>query len=55
MAQLIKNPPARWETWVQSLGWEDLLEKATGTHSGTLAWRISWTIQSMRLQRVGHD
>ena len=50
-----KESTCRWETWVQSLGWKDLLEKATATHSGTLAWRISWTIQSMRLQRVGHD
>ena len=33
VAQLVKNPPAMWETWVQSLGWEDPLEKVTGTHS----------------------
>ena len=43
MAQLIKNLPAMWETWVRSLGWEDLLEKGTATHSSVLAWRIPWT------------
>ena len=40
MAQLVKNPPAMWETWVQSLGWEDPLEKGKATHSSILAWRI---------------
>ena len=44
MAQLVKNPPAMWETWVQSLGWEDPLEKGKATHSSILAWRIPWTI-----------
>ena len=44
MAQLAKNPPAMWETWVQSLGWEDPLEKGTATHSSIPAWRISWTV-----------
>ena len=43
MAQLVKNPPAMWETWVQSLGWEDSLEMGTATHSSILAWRIPWT------------
>ena len=43
------------ETWVQSLGQEDPLEKGTATRSSILAWRIPWTVQSMRLQRVGHD
>ena len=43
MAQLVKNQPAMWETWVQSLGWEDPLEKATATHSSILARRIPWT------------
>ena len=38
MAQLVKNPPAKWETWVQSLGWEDPLEMGTATHSSILAW-----------------
>ena len=44
MAQLVKNPPAMWETWVQSLGREDPLEKGTLTHSSIQAWRISWTV-----------
>ena len=48
------------ETWVQSLGWEDALEKETATHSSILAWKISWTeepggLQSMGSQRVRHD
>ena len=44
MAQLVKNPPAMCETWVQSLGWEDALEKGKATHSSILAWRIPWTV-----------
>ena len=44
VAQLVKNLPAMWETWVQSLGWEDPLEKGTATHSSILAWRIPWTV-----------
>ena len=44
VAQLVENPPAMWETSVQSLGWEDPLEKGKATHSSTLAWRIPWTI-----------
>ena len=40
VAQLVKNPPAMWETWVPSLGWEDPLEKGKATHSSILAWRI---------------
>ena len=40
MAQLVKNLPAVQETWVRSLGWEDLLEKETATHSSILAWRV---------------
>ena len=40
VAQLVKNPPAMWETWVRSLGWEDPLEKGTSAHSSSLAWRI---------------
>ena len=43
VAQLLKNPPAIRETWVQSLGWEDPLEKGAATHSSILAWRIPWT------------
>ena len=44
VAQLVKNLPAMWEPWVQSLGWEDPLEKGKGTHSSILAWRIPWTV-----------
>ena len=39
---MVKRLPAMWETWVQSLGWEDLLEKEMATHSSTLAWKIPW-------------
>ena len=42
MAQTVKNLPAMQETWVQSLGWEDPLEKGMATHSNILAWRIPW-------------
>ena len=52
LAQLIKNQPAMQETWVQSLGWEDPLEKGRATHSSILAWRTPWTVQSMGSQRV---
>ena len=60
MAQLVKNLPAVQKTWVQSLGWEDPLEKGTATHSSILAWRIAWTeepgrLQSRGLQRVEHN
>ena len=60
MVQLVKNLPAMQETQVQSLGWEDPLEKGMATHSSILAWRIPWTeepggLQSMGSQRVGHD
>ena len=44
VAQLVKKPPAMWETWVRSLGWEDPLEKGKTTHSSILAWRIPWTV-----------
>ena len=54
VAQLVKNLPARQETWVQSLSWDDPLEKGKATHSSILAWRIPWTVQAMGLQRVGH-
>ena len=54
-AQLVKNPPAIWETWVWSLGWEDPLEKGKATYSSILAWRIPWTVQSMGSQRVRHN
>ena len=49
MTQLVKNLPAVQETWVQSLGWKDPLEKGTATHSSILAWGISWAEQSGRL------
>ena len=57
---MLKCLPGMWETWVQSLGWEDPLEKEMATHSSTLAWRIPWReepgrLQSMGSQRVGHD
>ena len=60
VAQSVKNLPEVQETWVQSLGWEDPLEKEMATHSSILAWKISWTeehggLQSMGLQRVGHN
>ena len=44
VAQLVKNLPAMWETWVRSLGWEDLPEKGKATHSRILAWRFPWTV-----------
>ena len=49
MAQTVKILPAMPETWVQSLGWEDLLEKGMATHSSILAWRIPWTEELDRL------
>ena len=57
---MVKNPPAIQETQVQSLGWEDPLEKGMATHSSILAWEIPWTeepgrLQSTGSQRVGHD
>ena len=60
VAQTLKCLPAMRDTWVQSLGQEDPLEKEMATHSSTLAWRVPWTeepgrLQSMGLQRVGHD
>jgi len=50
VAQLVKNLPAMWETWVWSLDWEDFLEKGKTTHCNILAWRIPSTVYSMRLQ-----
>ena len=44
VAQLVRNPPAVWETWVRFLGWEDPLEKEKAIHSSILAWRIPWTV-----------
>ena len=60
MAQVVKNLPTMQETWVQSMGQEDPLEKRRATDSSILAWRITWTeepggLHSMGLRRVGHD
>ena len=60
VAQMVKRLSAMQETWIQSLGWEDPLEKEMVAHSSTLAWKIPWTeepgrLQSMGWQRVGHD
>ena len=57
---MVKNPPAMLEPGVQSLGWEDPLEKGMATHSSILAWEIPWTeepngLQFMGSQRVGYD
>ena len=60
VAQMVKHLPIMWEIQVQSLGWEDLLEKEMATHSSILAWKIPWmkepgSLQSMGSQRVGHN
>ena len=60
MAQLVKNPLIKWETWVRTLSWEDPLEEGMATHSSILAWRIPWTeepgrVQPIGSQRVRHD
>ena len=60
VAQMVNNLPSVWETWFQSLGWKDPLEKGMATHSSVLAWRIPWTeepggLQSMGSHRVGHN
>jgi len=52
-AQSIKHPPEMQENGVQSLGWEDPLEKETATHSISLAWKIPWTEEPGRLQSMG--
>ena len=57
---MVKRLPTMQKTWVQSLGWEDLLEKEMATHSSILAWKIPWMeepgrLQSMGLQRVRYD
>ena len=58
--QMVKSLPAMQETWVRSLGQEDLLETEMAIHSSTIAWKIPWTeepgrLQPMESQRVGHD
>ena len=60
VTQMVKRLPVMRETRVQTLGWEDTLEKEMETHSSTLAWKIPWTgepgrLQSIGLQRVGHN
>ena len=60
LAQMVKRLSTMRETWVQSLGWEDPLEKEMAIRSSTIAWKIPWTeepgrLQSTGLQRVGHD
>ena len=51
--QTVKNLPAMWEPWVQSLGWEDPLEEGLATHSSILAWKIPWTEELGRPQSMG--
>ena len=60
VAQMVKNPPVVWKTWILSPIWEDPLEKEIATHSRILAWRISWTeepgsLQSQGSPRVEHN
>ena len=55
MAQRVKNPPAMKVTWVQSLGWEDLLKESMANHSSILAWKIPWTEETDGLQSMGSD
>ena len=60
VVEMVKNLPAIQENWVQSLGWDDPLEKGMANHSSVLAWRTPWTeepggLQSMGSQRVGHN
>ena len=52
---MVKNPPAMQEIRVQSLGWEDPLEKGRAAHSSILAWRIPWTVEPSGLQSMGSD
>ena len=60
VVQTVKSPPAIQETWVQSPGWKDTLEKGMATHSSIPVWRIPWTVelgglQSMGSQKSGHS
>ena len=60
VAQSVRNPPAMWEAWVQSLGWQGTLEEGMATHSSILAWKIPWMeepggLQSMGWLTVRHD
>ena len=53
VAQMVKNLPEMQETWVQFLGWEDLLGEGKATHSSVLVWRIPWTEEAGGLQSMG--
>ena len=53
MLVVVKNLPAMWETWIQSLDWEDPLERRMTTNSSILAWRIPWTEEPGELQSLG--
>ena len=53
MAEIVKNLPAMWETWIRFLGQEDLLEKGMATHSSIPAWRIPWTEEAGQLWSIG--
>ena len=60
VAQMVKRLSTMQETWVQSLDWEDPLEKEMAIHSSTIAWKIPWTeepgrLQSIGSQRIGHN
>ena len=60
MAQMVKNLPAMWETWIQSLSWEDPLEKGMATHSSIVAWEIPWIeepggLPAHGVTRIRHD
>ena len=59
VAQTVKNLPAMQETWVQTLGWEDPLEKGVATHSNILAWKVPWRGASQatvhEVTKSGHD
>ena len=60
VAQMLKRLPATWQTWIQSLGQADPLEKEMATHSSTFAWKMPWTeepggLQSTGSQRAGHN
>ena len=53
VAQMVKHLPIMWETQVQSLDWEDLLEKKMATHTRILAWKIPWMVEPCKLQSMG--
>ena len=55
VVQMVKNLPAMQQTWVQSLGWEDPLEKGMAPHFSILPWRISWTVEYVRLKEKSRE